>query len=332
LKYLNVWFLIIFKWFVAMLEKIFFNIGVIAPIFILILLGILLKYINLIDEHFVRKSSQFIFKVSLPALIFQKLSQINFHSVFNFKMIYIALAFTIVQFFVAWIVSGKLTNLPENKGVIVQGAVRSNFAIIGLAVLLNLFGDNAVGKASILLSFIMPLYNLLGVVALLLPFQSSIKFDVLKFLKELALNPLILSVVISLPFSYKLVAAPLLFTKVVGYLSPIALPLALVNIGATVDLKKLVKASGIAYYVSFLKIGVFPLLFTPTLILIGFRGVDLVVLFTLFACPTAIATFPMAEGMKGNIKLASGIIVITTSISVLTLSIGYGVLKYYGFI
>ncbi len=315
-----------------MLRQILFNIGVIAPIFILIVLGAMLKRIKIIDEQFIKKSTQFIFKISLPALIFQKLSHVNFHLVFNIKMVYVAIVLTLFQFFFSWYLAGKLTARPENKGVMVQGAVRSNFAIIGLAVLLNLFGDNAVGKASILLSFIMPLYNLIGVIALLLPFQSKVKFDILRFLKELALNPLIISVVVSLPFSYKIVIVPALFSKVINYLAIIALPLALINIGGTMDFNRKAGTPADAYYISLMKIGLFPLLFTPALIMLGFRGTDLAVLFTLFAAPTAIATFPMAEGMKGNIKLASGIIVITTSLSVLTLSVGFGILKYYGFI
>ncbi len=312
-----------------MLHQILFNIEIISPIFLLVVLGFFLRHIKLINDDFVRTSSKFVFNISLPALIFLKLSETDFSVVFDLNLIYFALAVTVVEFFVAWGISGKLTKQPEDKGVFTQGSFRSNFAIVGLAVLKDVLGDSAVGKASIVLAFVMPLFNFLGVISLMLPFRNKLKFDFKTFALGIILNPLILSVLFALPFSYNFVSLPNVFVKLFQYLGAIALPLALIDIGATVNLNALKNASLNSFVASSLKIFFFPLLFTIIAVILNFRGTNLVILLVLLASPTAIATFPMSQAMKGNIKLAGNIIVITTLISVLTLSLGLGILKYY---
>lgn len=313
-----------------MLRQIFANIEIIAPIFFLVLTGIFLRYVKLVDERFVKTSSKFVFNVSLPALIFLKLSKTDFSEVFDFSLIYFALGVTLLEFLFAWLIAGKLTKAPEDRGVFAQASFRSNFAIVGLAVLKDVLGDGAVSKASIVLAFVMPLYNLLGIISLMLPFRQKMSFDFKKFLLEIILNPLILSVVFALPFSYNIIPLPLVFEKLFSYLGAIALPLALIDIGATVNIQTLRNASLNSFTASSLKIIFYPLVFTFVAALWGFKDVNIVILLVLFGCPTAIASFPMAQALRGNIKLAGNIIVITTLLSVITLSIGLGVLKFYG--
>jgi len=315
-----------------MIEQILINIGINTPIFLLVVLGIILRITNVLDDSFVRKSSQFVFKVSLPALIFEKLSVTDFSEVFDFSIIYYSFIITTAQFALAWFAAAKVTHAPEDKGVFVQGAFRSNFAIVGLAVLGSAVGDTAVSKASIVLAFIMPVYNFLSVSALLIPHQNGMKIDYLKFLKELATNPLILTVLVVLPFSYKFVSTPDVVKPFIHYLGAIALPLALIDIGVTVNIKNLVTASVLAFQASFLKILIFPMIMTIISVYVGFRADEIAILFVLFGSPTAIASFPMAEAMKGNIKLAGNIVVISTLFSVITLSIGFGLLAYYNLI
>jgi malonate transporter len=313
-----------------LLRQILINIEIIAPIFFLVLLGFFLRYIKMINDEFVRTSSKFVFNVSLPALIFLKLSQTDFSVAFDFPLIYFALIITLLEFLFGWLIAGKLTHAPEDKGVFAQGSFRSNFAIVGLAVLKDVLGDAAVSKASIVLAFVMPLYNFLGVISLMLPFKKKLKFNFKKFFLEIILNPLILSVILSLPFSYKVIPLPNVFEKLFYYLGVIALPLALIDIGATVNLESLKNASQSSFAAASLKIFFYPIVFTIVAVLYGFKETNIVVLLILFGCPTAIASFPMSQAMKGNIKLAGNIIVITTLISVLTLSIGLGILKFYG--
>ncbi|MFH1526857.1 MAG: AEC family transporter [Bacteroidota bacterium] len=315
-----------------MIEQFLFSLGVIGPVFLLILLGIIVKVLGIVDQDFVTKSSKFVFKISLPALLINKLASADFGQVFDVEIIYFALITTVIQFGLSWFASMYFTKLPEDRGVFIQGSFRSNYAIVGLAVLSNYFGNGVLGKATLVLAFVMPLYNLLGVVSLVLPHQRIREINFLNILKEIMMNPLVLSVFIAMPFSYGVIEMPVVVDKTILYLSNIALPLALIGIGATLNLESLKAASIMSFTASGIKIVIFPLIFSIIAIYWGFSGADLGILFVLFGSPTAIASFIMADAMKGNRMLAGDIIIISSVLSVLTLSIGFTFLNYYGYI
>jgi hypothetical protein len=88
----------------------------------------------------------------------------------------------------------------------------------------------------------------------------------------------------------------------------------------------------LAFSSSIIKIVVLPLILTFIAIFLGYRNDDLGIMFIVFACPTAIASFVMADVMGANSKLAGNIIMITTLGSVFTISIGILLLKSFGLI
>ena len=60
------------------------------------------------------------------------------------------------------------------------------------------------------------------------------------------------------------------------------------------------------------------LVFTAA-VLLGFRGIELVTLLAIFASPTAVASFTMADQLGGDAKLAGNIVVLTSFLSAFTL-------------
>jgi predicted permease len=97
-------------------------------------------------------------------------------------------------------------------------------------------------------------------------------------------------------------------------------------------MENLKRASTLAFSSSIIKIVVLPLILTFIAIFLGYRNDDLGIMFIVFACPTAIASFVMADVMGANSKLAGNIIMITTLGSVFTISIGILLLKSFGLI
>ena len=59
-----------------------------------------------------------------------------------------------------------VTKEPLRRGVLVQCAFRSNYALIGLSLVSALGGDGALAIASILSAFTIPVFNILAVIAL----------------------------------------------------------------------------------------------------------------------------------------------------------------------
>ena len=309
-----------------------FTLNIVAPIFLLIVLGIFLKQIGMVNSEFVSKSSLLVFKVSLPSLIFLKIATVKISEAFDGKLILTSLVIVILIAAFSWFLSNIVAQNPKDKGVFIQGSFRSNFAIIGLALVANLLGENELGRASLVLAFVMPLYNILAVVALTLPFDNGNESKVLKSIIEIAQNPLIIAAVVAAPFSIYSIPLGNIATTTLTYLAKISLPLALISIGASLNLTRLKEASKLSFLAMFNKIILFPSAAVIIGVLLNFDSNQLGILFVLFASPTAIASFVMADAMGSNSKLASDIIVVTTLFSVITLSAGIIVLKYFSLI
>lgn len=309
------------------LETLGFTASIVAPIFFIVLMGHLLKRFKLIDDAFVSTASKLVFVVTLPALVFMSIARMDFHAVFNpTQLIYVTVS-TLVTYVLIWMVARRWIKEPEDLGVFIQGAFRSNYGIIGLAVSFNLFGETGLAQASLLLALIIPLYNVLAIIALALPMQRDNQLSASRITLEIIKNPLIIAVIAALPVSYLGIQLPEVINKTGHYFSNLTLPLALLTIGATLNLKSLKHTSSQAFWATSLKLVILPVTLTIGAWLFGFTGQDLVILFVLFACPTAAASFVMAKAMGGNAQLAANIILTTTLGSVLTLSCGIYLLK-----
>jgi len=310
-----------------MIENIIFTSNVVAPVFLLVALGYFVKRINVINENFVDVTSKFVYSVSLPALVFINITEIDLSEAIDFNQIIYIYAATLFSFFIVWIISIPFIKDGKNLSVFVQGAYRSNFAIVGFAIVSKLFGSYALGKASLVLAFILPLYNILAVIILTVPLRKERKLNLKSTLYEIILNPLIVAVIVGLIFSYFKIIIPSVINSTVGFLSELALPLALIGIGGSLNLENIKKASGLAFTSSAIKIILIPLLLTLGAAYSGFRGLDLGIMFVLFASPTAIVSFIMAEAMGANSKLAGNIVFISTIGSVFTIAAGIVILK-----
>ena len=254
-----------------MIENIIFTGNVVAPVFLLIALGYFVKRINVINENFVDVTSKFVFNVSLPALVFISIADIDLSTAIDFNQIIYIYAATLISFFVIWIFSIPFIKEAKNLSVFVQGAFRSNFAIVGFAIISKLFGSYALGKAALALAFILPLYNILAVIVLTVPFRKERKLNLKSTLVEIVLNPLIVAVIVGLPFSYFKIKIPSVLNLTAGFLAELALPLALVGIGGSLNLQNIKKASGLAFTSSAIKVILIPLFLTFGSYYFGYR-------------------------------------------------------------
>jgi predicted permease len=314
------------------MEDFLFTANIVVPVFIIVALGYLLRKKNLINDNFVSLSSKIVFNVSLPVLIFVEIAKINLDVILDFKLILFVYIGTLISFILIWLFSVPLTKEGKDQSVFLQGSFRGNFAIVGLALIANLYGPEKLGKASLVLAFTVPLYNVLAVIALTVPVRKEKNMDMKKTLWEIVKNPLILGVLFALPFSYFKIHINDLILTSANYVAALALPLALLGIGGFLnfdDVKEGFRLTGIS---TIIKLILIPLGATIAAYNMGFIGDNLGIIFILFGCPTAISSFIMAEAMGVNSKLAGNILLVTTVFSVFTIGIGLFILKQNGLI
>ncbi len=313
------------------METLAFTASIVAPVFILVFVGYFIKRRGLINENFNRTASKVVFKVTLPALVFQKIATTNYRDVFDIKLVLYSNIAILAFFIISWIIGVLVTRDGKNQGAFIQGAFRSNFSIIGFALINNAFGPDVLARAAIMLAFIMPLYNVLCIIALTVPLHKEGPTDIKKILIDIVTNPLIIAVLVSLPFSFLGTHFHPIISTTIGYLAQLTLPLALLSIGGSLSFHRVKQNLGLVLGSSSIKIVFMPLLLTWTAVLFGFKSTDLGILFFLFGCPTAVVSYIMADAMGSNGKLAGDIVFFTTLGSIFTLSAGIILLKALGF-
>ena len=310
--------------FLAVVE---FSISITAPIFLVLIVGVILERIGMINDNFVEVASKLVFNVTMPALIFISITQNSKDPGAHLPLLIYALIATVIGYLILeWIVS-KTVPQKSDRGIVVQGAFRSNMAIIGLAYCLNAYGDDALAVASIYIGGVMVLYNVLAVITI--NRSMNAQKSVADSLKAIAKNPLIIAIVVSYAATQVNLTLPDVVTQAGNYFARMTLPLALLCAGASLRFNALKNDITPAMIATVGKLAFMPVLMTLGGYIWGFRGIELGILFLLSSSPSASAGYIMARAMNGNAVLAANIIVLTTIFSLLTTSLGVTLLKAF---
>ena len=292
---------------------------IVLPVFLVIGLGFSLKRTGLVNSDFLFNLNRLIYYIALPALLFYKIGTADFKTSFNGLL----LAGLVVSVLVIFVISYGYASLrgyrPSVHGTFCQGAFRGNLAYIGLAIVYNAYGEAGFAVAGILLGFIVPLFNFLSVVALLLPNRrDSYQMGFFFWVKQIGSNPLILASFGGISWSFLELPIPQVVDRALGIITGMSLPLALISIGASFSFRKLQGDLGIAALSTCFKVVIMPALTAAVLILFGIHGQELAIGVLLAGTPTATAAYIMAQQLKGDAELSGAIIMLSTLCSLAT--------------
>lgn len=302
-----------------------FSLSVTGPIFVILALGVLLMRIGMLTDAFVEAGSRLVFNIALPALLFVSISGTRFGEAANLRLIGFGAAATLVAFVLLEGLAARVVSPARDRGVVVQGAFRSNMAVIGLAYCVNAYGEAGLVAASLYVGAITILFNVLAVITLGRSLQRS--QGVGRMARGIVLNPLILSITAALLVSWSGLQLPAVALQSLQYFADLTLPLALLCTGAALNFASLQREIGSTLLAGGSKLVAIPLLFALGGIALGFRGVELAVLVLMASAPTAAASYVMVRAMGGNAPLAANIIALTTLGSLVTTSLAVMVLR-----
>lgn len=302
-----------------------FSFSITMPIFLILVLGVALYRIRLINDNFIDIASKLVFNVTLPALLFISISKASINKDTDFSLAIYAIASVIIAYILLEILAARLITIKADRGVVIQGAFRSNMGIIGLAYCVNAYGEDVFSIASIYLGSVTILYNILSVICLNRSMDAE--KSITHTLKSIAKNPLIIAIVAALISSYLGLQIPPTIHKAGSYFAQMTLPLALICAGASLNFGALKKDISTALLSSIGKLIIVPIFITLGGYLFGYQGMQLGVLFLMSSAPSASASYIMVRAMNGNAALAANIIVLTTIASLFSTSIGVAILS-----
>lgn len=307
----------------AILNQIF---AVTGPVFIMVLVGMLLKKTRLIDEAFINTASTLTFKATMPTLLFLGILKADLDEALQPALVgYFCLA-TALSFFGAWLWALRAVK-REDRGIYVQGAFRGNCGIVSLALAANQYGDYGLSTGAVMSGIVIVLFNILSTLVLSV-YSAGHSAQLRPVLKGLARNPLILSVVAGLLASVLEVTLPKWLMVSGEYFGSMTLPIALICVGGSLSLTSLQVSGRTAVSSSLIKVLWIPLIFTAIAWALGFEGRELGILFLFLASPTAAVSFVMARAMGSDGRLAASIIALSTLISIVTIMLGLFLLHY----
>ena len=311
------------------MSNLIYSINATLPIFLLIILGKVLKTTKIISDEFTKTADRYVFRIALPALLFSDLTENNVGSAFDGKYVLFCFSVTIFSIAVLWGLTEKFMKTEEQKGAFIQGSYRSSAAILGLAFINNMY--DSVGMAPLMIIGCVPLYNIFAVIILTLKGDNGGKKPNMKetFINVMK-NPILLSILIALPFALLNLHFPSFVNKAIGSVANTATPLALISIGASFEGKKALKKMKPTLLASFIKLILLASLFLPLAVFFGYRNQELMALLVMLGSPTTVSSYIMAKNTGNDGILTSSIIVLTTLLSSLTLTLWIFVLKSFG--
>lgn len=320
-----------------MLENLLFSVNAVLPIFLLVGLGWLLKKTSFLPDAFYSGSEKLVFKIGLPCMLFLSVAESTVDNLANnLPLVLFCSASVVVAFLLLVLVVPLFVKDNDKRGAFIQGAYRSNFGILGLPLAANLFGNEGTATAAILMPAAIIFFNVLAVVILTVYAPSDLKKKPSVLARDIAVsvmtNPLIIAVVLGLPFLFLNIELPLFVSKTANDLSDTVTALALISLGAGFRKESLVSKVKYSVTAASIKTALLPTLAVFFAYLCGFRGVQLGLVFILFGSPTAVSSYIMAKSMKSDHEMAGQILLLSTLMCLFTLFFGIFLLRSVGLI
>ena len=305
-----------------MLENLAYCLNATAPIFLLMLLGLVFRRLGFFSQAFADKLNDFVFKVGLPVMLFKDLVESDFFTVWDGPFVLFCFLATLGSILLTAALSLFCRERPL-RGEFIQVGYRSSIALLGAAFLENLYGT--AGAASLVIIGAVPLYNVAAVTVLSLtsPQQSGLNRAALKkALKGIVTNPIILGIAAGLVWTLLDIPQPQILQKTVSSLSATATPLGLMALGRWKP----------AFAATAVKLVLLAALFLPIAVAMGVRDDKLVAALAMLASPTTVSSFVMARSMGHEGTLTASTVMLTTFFSILTLTLWLYLLRTLGLI
>ena len=316
------------------MENFIYSINVTMPIFLVMVIGYILKQIGMLNDNFVTVANKFNFKVTLPFMLFKDIAGVDIKAVFDIKYVLFCAIVSTICFWVVWGTAKLLVRDKTIRGAFVQSSFRGSAAVMGLAFIKNIYGSSAMGPLMIVSA--VPLYNIFSVIVLTFEANDSTGIDKKAKIRQAGINicknPIILSILAGLIVGLLGIQFPTLVNKMVSNVAQMATPLALITIGAGFEGRKALAKIAPTMAASTIKLVLQPLVFLPVAAWMGFSGEKMIAILIMLASPTTPSCYIMAKSMNNDEVLTASVIVTTTLMAAFTLTGWIFLLKTLGYI
>lgn len=256
------------------------------------------------------------FYVALPALVFDSTVGRPLAEVLVWRLLVGVTVVLVAVAGVGWFVHRRRAD-PSRRGVAVVQSYHCNMGFLGLPFVAATFGGVTAGKASVVLGIGSLVQVTLTV--LLLTRITSVEADVAAELRGVARNPVLIALALGLVGAAVGVEVPALVDDALGAVGTLALPIALLAVGASLTAEGGLVDPPTVGAVAAVKLLAMPAVALGVFSLLAASPTTLRAGVLMLAMPTAVSTYIYASELGGDRDLASATVVATTVAAVGTL-------------
>ncbi|MCR5176740.1 MAG: AEC family transporter [Anaerovibrio sp.] len=289
----------------------------VLPIAILISVGLLVKRMQLLSMDEIAHVNKLVFKVLFFCLLFQNMYQADFSIAFQPQLLLFTLTAILVTVAIACVIVCHFVKDNKKRGAMIHAIYRSNFIIIGIPVAANIYGHDKIAVTAMLITVVIPLYNILAV-AIFETFRGN-KIRFAPVLIGIAQNPMILGCITGIIFNLCQITIPASILKPIFQIGSATTPLALILLGASFTVSSVLRNKMSIFLCTAARLIIVPSIILPIAVWLGYRDIELVSIMTVFASPCAVVGFTMAQQMHSDYELAGNCIITTSGLSCLTI-------------
>lgn len=314
------------------MDSLIYSLNATVPVFLVMVLGYVLRRAEILNANFVAVSNKFNFKVTLPVLLFTDMAATDIRADFDGALVLFSALVTLVMFSAVWLLARLLLRDRTLIGAFVQASCRSSVAVLGIAFITNIYGD--AGVAPMMILGAVPLFNILSVIVL--TFEGEGAQSGVSNLKRAAVgivtNPILIGLVLGTLSGLLRIHYPPIVDKALDLVASLATPQALICIGAGFEGRKALAKLKPTLAASAVKLVILPAVFLTLAVLLDFRDQALVALIIMLGSPSTPSCYVMAKNMNNDGVLTSSVIVATTLLSAFTLTFWIFLARWLGLI
>lgn len=300
----------------------------ILPIFLIVLLGVVLKRLPIVDRNVWHGLEEVGYYVLFPAILFLTLYRADFGGL-ELTEVAVgtigAVAFMFILMLALWPLLHRGGVSGPVYSTLFQTTTRWN-GFVALAIAAKLYGDAGLALTALVMAIVIIPINF-GNVAMMIWFVNPER-DIKTLATRLLTNPLILSSLAGILFRYFGVPLYAPIEEAINLVASAALGMGMLMVGAGLRIRDTVRPKPVTIMPVALKLFLFPALLVGISWLVGARGETLIILATIGAVPTAMNGYLLARQMGGDAPLYATIATLQTAAAFFTIPLVIYVATY----
>jgi malonate transporter len=287
-----------------------------AGMMVVLILGTALRHWGVLNERRTETLNRITYVLALPSLIFVSTFNRSITALMTPSLLFGSLATLFVTFGVAKVIYDRI-NEPARQSVATVQSYHSNLGYLGFPLVAATFDEEVTAVASLILGVVS-----LTQVALTIFVLTSINegnTTIRSEMSQLASNPILFALIAGILIGELSATPPIIIISGLDFAGMFALPLALVCVGASFQIRGIQSDTYLTVSILVIKLALMPIVAAVVFGVLVDNPAVFTAAVVMFATPTAVSTYVFSTELGGDTNFASFNVFVSTFVSIFSL-------------